>query len=713
MSDNTQLNPGIGGDAIRDLNRLGTGVKTQVVQLDFGGDAGNAESLASVSNPLPVVLPSAQISQLIPLASVAISNLPTLQAVALTTAQVAAIAPLSIQPISATTLPLPAGAATSSDIATVVTALGTPLQSGGTVALTTAQVAALAPLATQPISAAALPLPAGAATAAGVAAVVTALGAPLQAGGTVALDNASLIALETVQSNIQVNGAPIIPANPISIQPAAAYFVFSSGNSSVSQLAAGTTFTGAIESTLNQPALSLIIESDQPLTLTLNQYISPSDYQPANSSSFAITANMGYNQAVTLNGDYFNLVVTNNGASATTKLKIDTYYGTIAAVGQAPMNLSAPVVIANNQTAIPISVSALPLPSGASTDQTLKAVLAAIGTLAQASGTTAEQKLVELLSISQSTSSDDQFNTRTLLDILDPIGEQFVPLGVSPAGIDKTGQQPAAQSFPVTLAQEQTQDFWTGVFTLNSSQPSILTWNVLSPTGAPLDVLAYRSASVQVVAGAGVTPSAFTFEGSNDLINWQAITGVYSNTGTASSAVPVTSLTITANNSISCYIPLTHRWLRVRLSTAITPSGTFLSVSARLSMVSYAFPVTSVNTAFISGSAINNGGAGGSQSVTGPIIAGTANTTAYPVRVGGTDQNNVIRYILTDQTGALAAQQEPTNLAQSGSPEVLNQILAQLKVLTIYMRELSSALNAGVPIADDEAAILSDPTLFN
>ena len=369
MSDNTQLNPGIGGDAIRDLDRLGTGVKTQVVQLDFGGGAGNAESLASVSNPLPVVLPTAQISQLIPLTSVAISNLPALQAVALTTAQVAAIAPLSIQPISATALPLPAGAATSSDIATVVTALGTPLQ----------------------------------------------------AGGTVALDNATLTALEVVQSNVQVSGAPVVPTNPISIQPSAAYFVFSSGNSSVAQLAAGATFTGVIESTLNQPALSLIIESDQPLTLTLNQYISPSDYQPANSSSFAITANMGYNQAVTLNGDYFNLVVTNNGASVTTKLKIDTYYGTIAAVGQAPMNLSAPVVIANNQTAIPISVLGLPLPSGASTDQTLKAVLAAIGTLAQASGTTAEQKLVELLSISQSTSSDDQFNQRTLLDVLDPL----------------------------------------------------------------------------------------------------------------------------------------------------------------------------------------------------------------------------------------------------------------------------------------------------
>jgi len=40
-------------------------------------------------------------------------------------------------------------------------------------------------------------------------------------------------------------------------------------------------------------------------------------------------------------------------------------------------------------------------------------------------------------------------------------------------------------------------------------------------------------------------------------------------------------------------------------------------------------------------------------------------------------------------------------------------VLAQLKVMTFYLRELSSSLNSGVPIADDEAAILNDPTLFN
>lgn len=50
MADNTTLNPMTGGDVVRDISR--SGIKTQVVQLDVGGEA--AESLVSPSNPVPV-----------------------------------------------------------------------------------------------------------------------------------------------------------------------------------------------------------------------------------------------------------------------------------------------------------------------------------------------------------------------------------------------------------------------------------------------------------------------------------------------------------------------------------------------------------------------------------------------------------------------------------------------------------------------------------
>ena len=53
MADNTTLNTGSGGDVIRDILRV-SGAKTQVVQLDAGGQAG--ESLVSQTNPMPVQL---------------------------------------------------------------------------------------------------------------------------------------------------------------------------------------------------------------------------------------------------------------------------------------------------------------------------------------------------------------------------------------------------------------------------------------------------------------------------------------------------------------------------------------------------------------------------------------------------------------------------------------------------------------------------------
>lgn len=64
MTDNTTLNSTSGGDTVRDLDR-GAGIKTQVVQLDLGGAAANAEVLitagqATGASSVPVVVASDQ-----------------------------------------------------------------------------------------------------------------------------------------------------------------------------------------------------------------------------------------------------------------------------------------------------------------------------------------------------------------------------------------------------------------------------------------------------------------------------------------------------------------------------------------------------------------------------------------------------------------------------------------------------------------------------
>ena len=50
MADNSLQT---GADSIRDIDRSGTGPKTQVMQLDHGG-SGASESLTSPTNPLPI-----------------------------------------------------------------------------------------------------------------------------------------------------------------------------------------------------------------------------------------------------------------------------------------------------------------------------------------------------------------------------------------------------------------------------------------------------------------------------------------------------------------------------------------------------------------------------------------------------------------------------------------------------------------------------------
>jgi hypothetical protein len=124
-------------------------------------------------------------------------------------------------------------------------------------------------------------------------------------------------------------------ANPIPVQPAAAYFVQSTGNSSTAQLAVNATFTGTIDNVLSQPQMSLLVETDQPGTLVVNQYITATDPFPAIVTTYFVTAGSaatggGFGQSLTLNGNFAQVVFTNTGSAATTKLNINTYYGSLA-----------------------------------------------------------------------------------------------------------------------------------------------------------------------------------------------------------------------------------------------------------------------------------------------------------------------------------------------------------------------------------------------
>jgi hypothetical protein len=241
MADNTLLNVGTGGDTIRDLARQSGTVKTQVVQLDFGGASANAEQLVSTTNALPA-----------------------------------------------------------------------------------------------------------------------------------AMYDGTNLAINSLSAGTGANG--------LLVAQGATNFFFSAVNSSTAQLAAAATFNGGIEAVLSSPEVSVIIDSDQPGTLVVKQYITSTAGTQVINTTFNITAKASGNcfgRSFPINGNYFSVSFTNTGASATTTLNINVAYGNIPAVtqllnapmslnevngtaftlGQAAMATSLPVVLASNQASIPVAAT--------------------------------------------------------------------------------------------------------------------------------------------------------------------------------------------------------------------------------------------------------------------------------------------------------------------------------------------------------------------
>jgi hypothetical protein len=156
----------------------------------------------------------------------------------------------------------------------------------------------------------------------------------------------------------------------IEVAIAATDFVFSTVNSSTTQLASGATFTGAVESVVNQQSASVLLTSDQNGTLIFSEYIDAGGTRLTRTTTASIIANIPYSRSFVVNGNYFKAAFTNNGGATTTTFNLNTAYGTIPAatalgngqvsldevngtaltLGQKSPALSIPVVTAANPT---------------------------------------------------------------------------------------------------------------------------------------------------------------------------------------------------------------------------------------------------------------------------------------------------------------------------------------------------------------------------
>lgn len=148
----------------------------------------------------------------------------------------------------------------------------------------------------------------------------------------------------------------VTDTTPLPTSNNATVFRFSTNNTSVVQLAAAATFTGTIETALDQPSISLLMASDQPMTLTVRQFIDAGGTRAAPDIVFTVDAGAGFSRSFTLNGNFVQVLARNDGAGATTTFSLNTAYGDLGdadATGTMPIT-ELPLVLTGQaaQTAL-------------------------------------------------------------------------------------------------------------------------------------------------------------------------------------------------------------------------------------------------------------------------------------------------------------------------------------------------------------------------
>ena len=280
-----------------------------------------------------------------------------------------------------------------------------------------------------------------------------------------------------------------------------------------------------------------------------------------------------------------------------------------------------------------------------------------------------------------------------------------------------SGQRPISMAQPVALANEQIFDLQGPLISMTSP-----------PVGQVLalqDCLQYRQVAFQIDTSAGISAGILSFETSNGLGNviaWSSLTLTDVNNPTVAG---VTSVTLAASTSRCFAGPVNMRYVRIRVTTAVAGGSVHCLPVYR--MAPYYPPGTvaaTVNTTQWGTNNVVTGGVVGSVGVGGNLAPGVA-PTMNPITIGGVDYSNLIRRLLTDSQGHLAAagpdpsrtgttnpvinrEADPTT-GRRNSQELLELILLELKLISYYLKETPMLLNMGASFKDEITDLMPGP----
>lgn len=189
------------------------------------------------------------------------------------------------------------------------------------------------------------------------------------------------------------------------------------------------------------------------------------------------------------------------------------------------------------------------------------------------------------------------------------------------------GQQAAAQSISMALANEDVQDQnITGqsgqIAAINNIIPAIAGTNATDCNG-------YRMISIELIPNGTVTSGVVSMEGSNDNVNFVAINV---NNLAVINVGPVSNISISTGSNFVYTGPIFTRYVRARISTPIGGGGS-VQAFTRLSQTTPSYQILS-NLNQVAGSTAVTAGVNGMLAVGGNVAPGSA-PTSNPVYVGG------------------------------------------------------------------------------
>lgn len=278
--------------------------------------------------------------------------------------------------------------------------------------------------------------------------------------------------------------------------------------------------------------------------------------------------------------------------------------------GQATSANSAPVVVASDQSAIPVSATSLPLPTGAATAANQSTEISSLATIA--SNTTNSGTPV----VSGSVTANAGTNLNTSALALETGGNLATIASKTPS----LGTASMATSSPVNLSNALTVVTSTYNSTTGTANMDMLS----GTTNGWYDVSAFNQMALTIYTTTTVTGGVITFETTDDITN--DASGITLNIQDESvvTQTNVTTLTLAASTVKRYRAPIQKRYIRLRLSTAFAGTGA-VGATLTLKQIPYAPIVMGVVQATSGSLNVNVG--------TGTIATVTNSNTGFPAQI--------------------------------------------------------------------------------